>query len=231
MREYFLKIILYRLRISNKKITQYSRRTAMFKRKQKLINKKFQLKTVFTVISISAISLLLIVLIMLMITANNTKMMKVTVTELNRTISVENALIESLIDYDQTGANTAFIMKIGEIRGDHDSSIRQILSYVSKLESVIKQNYYIIIIILALFIVQCIIFFFYIIHFTHRIVGPVQVITKYMENIINGEKADFRALRDKDELKEFYTKFIEMVTKLDKNQVVIAEDTIDEQIL
>jgi hypothetical protein len=203
----------------------------MFKRKLKLINKKFQLKTVFTVNSISAISILLIVLIMLMITANNTKMMKVTVTELDKAVTVENTLIESLIEYDQTGANTAFIMKIGEIKGDHDSSMRQILSYVSKLESVIKQNYYIIVFILVLFILQCIIFFFYIIHFTHRIVGPVQVITKYMEKIINGEKADFRALRDKDELKEFYAKFIEMIAKLDKNQTETGETKTDEQSL
>jgi hypothetical protein len=36
-----------------------------------------------------------------------------------------------------------------------------------------------------------------------------------MEKITNGEKAGFRALRDRDELKEFHDKFIEMVKKIE----------------
>ena len=203
----------------------------MFKRKKKLINKKFQLKSVFTVISISSVIIICIVLFMLMITANNSQRMKDSVEGLNRAIAVENSIIESFIEYDQTGANTAFVMKIAEIRTDHENSIKQIWKHISGLESVIKQNYYIIIVITVLFFMQSIVFCFYLIHFTHRIAGPVFVITRYMEKIINGEKAGFRALRDKDELKEFHEKFIEMVNRIDCEQVDMTDAGGDEPSL
>lgn len=201
----------------------------MFKRKQKLINRKFQLKSVYTIISITSVTIICVVLLMLMITANNSQLMKNSVDGLNKAISVENSIIESFIEYDQTGANTSFVMKIAEIRADHDNSIKQILKHVSGLESVIKQNYYIVIAISVLFFLQSIIFCFYLIHFTHRIAGPIQVITRYMEKIINGEKAGFRALRDKDELKEFHEKFIEMVNKIDCEHVEITDHEKDGQ--
>jgi predicted PurR-regulated permease PerM len=187
----------------------------MFKRKHKLINRKFQLKSVFTVMSISAVTITCAVLIMLIITANNSRSMKESVDDLNKAISVENSIIESFVEFEQAGANTAFVMKIAEIRSDHENTIKQVWRHVSGLESVIMLNHYIIIAIIVLFFLQSIIFCFYLIHFTHRIAGPVQVITRYMEKIINGEKAGFRALRDRDELKEFHDKFIEMVKKIE----------------
>jgi len=200
----------------------------MLKRKQKLINRKFQLKSVFTILTISAVTITCAVLIMLIITANNSKSMKESVEGLNKAIAIENSIIESFIEFDQAGANTAFVMKIAEIRNDHDNSIKQIWKHVSGLESVIILNHYIITAIIVLFFLQSIIFCFYLIHFTHRIAGPVQVITRYMEKIINGEKAGFRALRDKDELKEFHDKFIEMVKKIDSSRNGKADEVKDE---
>jgi nitrogen fixation/metabolism regulation signal transduction histidine kinase len=53
-----------------------------------------------------------------------------------------------------------------------------------------------------------------IIKITHRISGPVYVMSNYMKEIINGIIPSPRPLRDKDELKNFYELFVEMVKSL-----------------
>ncbi|HOP64891.1 MAG TPA: hypothetical protein PK358_17915 [Spirochaetota bacterium] len=190
----------------------------MFKRKKKLIDKKFQLRSVFTIISITAVFMIIAVLVMTVITAENKKLMKESVDGLNRAIDVENAIVDSFIEYKQSGAGSSLVIRADAVKADHEKAIEKIRGYVSGLESLIRKNYYIIAGILALFFLQSIVFCLYLIRYTHRIAGPVLVISNYMERIINGENAGFRELRNRDELKELHAKFIEMVTLLEENR-------------
>ncbi|HSA15053.1 MAG TPA: signal protein, partial [Spirochaetota bacterium] len=53
-----------------------------------------------------------------------------------------------------------------------------------------------------------------IIKMTHRISGPLFVMTNYMKEVINGKYPSPRPLRKKDELKDFYDVFGQMVQKI-----------------
>ena len=46
--------------------------------------------------------------------------------------------------------------------------------------------------------------------------GPIFLMSRYIDDIIKGEYPIVRALREKDEFKEFYEKFTEMVEILKK---------------
>ncbi|NOZ88246.1 MAG: hypothetical protein GXP49_18695 [Deltaproteobacteria bacterium] len=49
---------------------------------------------------------------------------------------------------------------------------------------------------------------------THRIAGPIYAISRYLDQITAGKLANIRPLRKKDELKEFFKTFNEMVDAL-----------------
>ena len=53
-----------------------------------------------------------------------------------------------------------------------------------------------------------------IIRITHRISGPIYVMSNYIKDIINGDFPDPRPLRDKDELKKFYSLFVDLVDSI-----------------
>ena len=59
-------------------------------------------------------------------------------------------------------------------------------------------------IIILLTIIQTIVIFSIFILASHRISGPIHVMTQHLKNIQNGEEPDFRPLRKKDKLKDFY---------------------------
>lgn len=63
---------------------------------------------------------------------------------------------------------------------------------------------------------QGIILFIMIIKMTHRISGPIYVMSVYMREIIEGRMPEPRNLREKDEFKDFYELFREMIEAIKK---------------
>jgi signal transduction histidine kinase len=63
-------------------------------------------------------------------------------------------------------------------------------------------------------LVMGLILFYYLIGLTHTISGPIYVMTQHIQDIIDGKEPAVRALRDDDQLKDFYEKFVEMTAKI-----------------
>ena len=186
----------------------------MFKRKRKLIDKKFQLKSVFIILIVSTISIFLIAGIMFTAYSYNNRTIQETLYGLGNAIEIENNIVEAFVDYQERITDSPFRIKNEKIKNDHEKSIEQILQHVSALEIAIEQNRYIIFIAIALIALQCIFFCLYMIRYTHRIAGPVHVITKYIKEMADGKTPTFRPLRDKDELQELYDNLIKMARNL-----------------
>ena len=63
------------------------------------------------------------------------------------------------------------------------------------------------------------IFFFILILQTHRIAGPVYVMTYYMKEFLDGRKHEhLRPLRKHDQLKDFYQLFKEFMAKINSGK-------------
>jgi len=186
----------------------------MFKRKQKLIDKKFQLKSVFTILIVSTVSIFLIAGIMFTAYSYNNRTIQETFYGLGNAIEIENNIVEAFVNYQERITDSPFRIKNEKIKNDHEKSIEQILQHVSALEIAIEQNRDIIFIAIALIALQCIFFCLYMIRYTHRIAGPVLVITRHIEEITEGKTPSFRPLRDKDELQELYSSLIKMTEKI-----------------
>jgi nitrogen fixation/metabolism regulation signal transduction histidine kinase len=58
---------------------------------------------------------------------------------------------------------------------------------------------------------------------THRIAGPIFIISRYVDQVTAGEYPDPRPLRKKDELREFFIKFNDMLTSIKEREKTDVE--------
>ncbi|MFC1669421.1 hypothetical protein ACFL20_03460 [Spirochaetota bacterium] len=172
----------------------------MKNRKKYLIDKKFQLKTIFTIMTIvTSVTVIIILAISVNIVYNNEKIENIH--------EIQNNIV-SFLTTRSLGAN-------GRANRDAIKIISQNQSRNMKtLNRIIYYNKILIISILILVVIESIILFIILIRKTHRISGPIYVMSNYMKDIIEGSDFVFRPLRKKDEFKDFYQLFQDMVQKI-----------------
>ncbi len=173
----------------------------MAKRTKYLIDKGFQLRTAFSIIGVvAAVSLIILSTIAASVVFNNEKINNIYQIEDNIFQGMQTANVNGQPDEDYR-STVAMLTKI------HDNN----LNNINKLA---EYNRYLLIALILCVIFQGFILFVMIIRITHRISGPIYVMSNYIKEILNGEMPDPRPLRDKDELKRFYNLFVDLVDSI-----------------
>jgi nitrate/nitrite-specific signal transduction histidine kinase len=173
----------------------------MAKRTKYLIDKGFQLRTAFSIIGVvAAVSLIILSAIAASVVYNNEKINNIYQIEDNIFQGMQTASINGQPDEDYR-STVEMLTRI------HDNN----LNNITKLA---EYNRYLLVALILCVIFQGFILFIMIIRITHRISGPIYVMSNYIKEIINGEMPDPRPLRDKDELKKFYNLFVDLVESI-----------------
>jgi len=163
----------------------------MFTRKQYIIDKKLQLRTTFSVVRfVVVVTAIIIIAVGVNIAENNKKMDNILVIQDN---IVQVLTTKTLVD----DKDVAYKAAIRDIARNHAENM-------NTLNEMIRYNYILLIIIVILVVLETIALFIILIIRTHRISGPIFVMTRCMNEIIEGKDPVFRPLRKKDELKKFY---------------------------
>lgn len=96
-------------------------------------------------------------------------------------------------------------------------NITSIKDNIVKQNNIVRYNYILLVLILLIVIIQGVLLYRVLIRKTHKISGPIYVMSNYMKDIIDGKDIpDLRPLRDDDELKEFYEIFKQLIDKMKK---------------
>jgi nitrogen fixation/metabolism regulation signal transduction histidine kinase len=111
-------------------------------------------------------------------------------------------------------SNSDLQLKSQNISDDHNQSIKTIENHINVLTGLLRSTFIVISIIAGFMIIMGVILFYYLIRLTHTISGPIYVITQHIQDIIDGKEPALRSLRENDHLKDFYSKFSEMVKKI-----------------
>lgn len=173
----------------------------MAKRTKYLIDKGMQLRTAFSIIGfVAAISLIILSSIAAGVVYNNEK--------INNIYQIENNIFQ--------------LMQATNVAGQQDSDYKNTVDMLTKnhnnnltnINKLAEFNRYLLIAMIICVIFQGFILFVMIIRITHRISGPIYVMSNYIKDIINGDFPETRPLREKDELKKFYSLFVDMVESL-----------------
>ncbi|MBN1533290.1 MAG: hypothetical protein JXA20_11550, partial [Spirochaetes bacterium] len=60
--------------------------------------------------------------------------------------------------------------------------------------------------------------YYYLLRLTHRISGPIYVVSRIMRDVMEGRTPDARPLRKDDEFQEFYAQFTEMMRQMERRR-------------
>jgi hypothetical protein len=177
----------------------------MNKRRQYVVDKKFQFKTTFSVIGIvTLLTALVVIAIASTMAYNNNKM--------NGIIQSEDKIFQALavISSRQT-KDPSYKAAIGNMSKDHVNNF-------NITEKITQSNKILLISLLIFIVVQGIILYIMLILKTHRISGPIYVMSNYIKEMINGKYTHPRPLRKHDELVEFYALFSQFADSLAKGR-------------
>jgi len=176
----------------------------MFKRKQYIIDKGIQLRTTFTAIGFTFLCVTLFIVLMgVYINETNKRIRNIIITE--------DQIFQVLTTVTDTGSEEQTAMNV-EMARQHQTNMETVTKMVNS-------NIWIIWGIIAAVFLSGIIFFFILIIQTHRIAGPIYVMTYYMKEFLDGRKHEhLRPLRKHDQLKDFYQVFKEFMAKVNSGK-------------
>lgn len=83
-------------------------------------------------------------------------------------------------------------------------------------ELIMKNSRIVLYFLIVMTVIQTAIIFFQFIFFSHKISGPIHVMTNHLRELRKGNTPSFRPLRKNDELRDFYQEFRETIEMLAK---------------
>ena len=204
----------------------------MKKRKKIIINREFQLKQTFSIIKITfCITAFIVGIMVFNIALNNHKLAKITknnediIKNLDNIIIIQDNVVDTIMTWAQKPMEKPHKRAIKEVAKRHYNNIKSIKGNISIIQNnvssnnrIIRYNNILLILIIIVVILQSIILYYIMIRKTHRISGPIYVMSKYIREIIDGKTPTVRPLRRRDELKDFYDLFTEMVETLKERE-------------
>lgn len=117
-----------------------------------------------------------------------------------------NRYIYSMID-NQDNLSNVFLQTPALQNIDNPDIInaqKSFMQNVNQLTKIRKNSDFVLYFLIFMIMVQSIIIFYMAIKITHRICGPIYVMSRNLKEISEGKDVKFRPLRHKDELKDFY---------------------------
>ncbi len=189
----------------------------MDQRKQKIIDKKFQLHTTYSFMSIFFILIAIIIITVGINYYNDNKKIEKIVEEQNSIMNGQTEIIKSMLQIINIKNGGNYELKT-KIREKSDSNSISMKNNIDLIKNLTQRNNLIFLIIIVFLIATGFILYPVLIRKTHKISGPIYLMSEYIRDVMNGKYPDLRPLRKKDELKEFYQLFSRLITFLKKRE-------------
>jgi nitrogen fixation/metabolism regulation signal transduction histidine kinase len=171
---------------------------ATFKRKQYVIDKKFQYNVSFKAVALPLITVLIVGFVLLFFAVKNNNY-------INSIVKTQGDMIEMFLTTPALVNSNNPTIKNAKSTFDNN---------IGMLQEIKRNSGIVMYFIIAMIVVQSIIIFAIFIFLTHRISGPIWVMTNYLKAIQQGKKPSDRPLRKNDEFKNFYAELQATVEKL-----------------
>jgi len=190
----------------------------MIKRKQYIIDRQYQLRTAFSIIGIVSVITAVILGIITISVVYNNGILKTNNTKITNIYEIENSIFSSLSSIPETVKDPAQKNALIQNFKNHDKNMETLNHIISYNTSIITSNLVLLLVILVTVVLESIALYIILIRKTHRVSGPIYVMSNFMKDIIEGRDPKLRPLRNKDELKEFYELFKRMVAAIQERE-------------
>jgi len=184
------------------------------KRKILVVDKKFQLKTAFTLTGVVLVFMSVVIAAMTLVMANNNRHLDDLYRQQEGLTFNQKEIVESLLVFNRVRTWENLRLATGRATQDLQRNTEQIQGNQALIRRVILQNRILLVTIMVIAIVQLIMVFRMLIRKTHKVAGPAMLLGRYMDEVIEGGYPLPRPLRAGDELTEVYDKFRIMVNTI-----------------
>jgi len=173
-------------------------------RKKYIVDKKFQYGLSFRAIILPLVSVLAVCAVLLYY-ADSTKII---VTEsdgfIDEIVSNQDALIDMFLSTPALQKMDNPVIKEGH--HNFTDNIGKLKKIKDNSRLITKNSTIVLYVLIALTVIQSIVIFLLFIVVSHRISGPIQVMSRHLDEFKKGNVPVMRPLRKKDELRDFYEK-------------------------
>ncbi|MDR3237763.1 MAG: hypothetical protein LBT84_04590 [Spirochaetia bacterium] len=179
------------------------------RRKSRIINDNFQLKIILSITGAVIIGFLVIIALVMIIQSQNSRIVIKSGRNIITVCARDTLFISSFME-DAFKKNPSPEL-FEEMKKEHDNNMMVIQENIEQMELISKRNFWIISIIIFLVFFFTIFLTCYLRRVTFHISGPIYVMQRQINDILEGRTPFFRELRDKDEFKDFYKSFRKLV--------------------
>ncbi len=184
-------------------------------RKKKLINKKFQLTLAFQVISLSVISFtLLICFVLILMSTSKNAVLSEQAAAAEKALATQEKIIKSFMEYSRRVNDDRIMVAVELVHNDHTQSMTVLKESLATLKASAGREKRIMFAALVVMIAHVIVLFLFLINKTNAIYGPIYVMSRHINDIMNKKEPSVRQLRRKDEFVGFYHDFLKMMGRI-----------------
>ncbi len=195
----------------------------MKKSRKIVVDKKFQIGLAASVTALSALTFSIVILIIAVTSMDNSRKLDVVAHNQQSLSGNQEEIFKTLISFSQMKDLTRIRIHAQTI--DKDIKInRAQFSENTKIMLEINRNNKILILILIIFVtVQSVFLFYLLIKRSHRISGPVFLLNRYISELKKGKFPEIRPLRTRDDFKDLFDNFREMVDYFKKKRRTVSK--------
>jgi nitrogen fixation/metabolism regulation signal transduction histidine kinase len=186
----------------------------MNSRKQTIIDRRFQLRTTFSIIGTTCLILLIVIAVMGINAVQNNKRFKDIIKRQRDIYSIQEGVLNTLVLIEEKKSWDSLRMARDKISGNVRKNKELVNENIATIEEMAQWNNMLLNGIIIFVILLGVIFYFVLIRKTHQISAPIYLLTQYVEDIIQGKYPEVRPMRRGDEFQEFYELFEKMVETL-----------------
>ncbi len=190
----------------------------MNKRNIKIINKRKQLKIIIPIIIIYIAASAFTIAIISISFKKSINEIDYAISDLNSSIKTEDDIVNSFVFVAKKLIGKEYELHTEKITTDHNKSLTKINDQIEVLRQISIRQMNILYILIGVLSVIAIILTLFLTGITHKIYGPVYVMTKYLKDILKGKEISGRALRKGDELYDLNNLIVKVGVKLNKQK-------------
>ncbi len=176
----------------------------MISKRRIIIDRKFQLKTVFSILGAVSVAFILVIALTGISILSSSKSISSGTERITRSLDrIDGRVLSGSINSNSDKKVTA---------GDPNATA-DIRSEIREIQRVTRMSLHVITGLLVIVIAMCVFLYFYLLKVTNRISGPIYVMTRHINDVLEGRDPELRDLREKDELRDFYAQFLALLEK------------------
>lgn len=187
-----------------------------YARRRKLVNRRFQLKTTFAVLGFIMIAFLAVFTVVGIYATQNSTQIKASIQVLENLYTAEKAQKAEIGRIARESNN-------GYVIDSYERNLVTLKKLIDQLDEQAEIHFRLLSMIIGIVLVLSAALYFYLINLTHRISGPIYVLTSYVEDLMEGREPNMRELRTQDEFQEFYRLFTELAEKISSERNIHGE--------